>query len=251
LQHYIQEAEVMKKTAEELKVEAEAARVALVEAENKLEEALKEAEEAKASESTALNRIKELSERTHAARASTSESGGTPAKITISKEEFDSLSHKVEEAEKLSDMKVAAAMAQVEAVRASENEAIRRLEAARKEMEEIETATEEALKRAEMAEAAKKAVEGELKRWREKEQKRTAEAAARILAESQQATPPAQPVAPASPVPKPTVVTESSHQQHHQKKKFQAAITSIFHKRKGHSHTDASSASYLPGERRA
>jgi chromosome segregation ATPase len=242
----------MKKTAEELKVEAEAARLSLAEAEKKLQEALKEAEEAKASETIALNRIKELSEHAHAARASTSsELGGTPAKITMSKEEFDSLSHKVEEAEKLSEMKVAAAMAQVEAVRASENEAIKRLEAARKEMEEIETSTEEALKRAEMAEAAKKAVEGELKRWREKEQKRTAEAAARILAESQQATPPAQPVAPASPVPRPTAATESSHQQHHHKKKFQAAITSIFYKRKGHSHTDASSTSYLPGERRA
>lgn len=241
----------MKKSAEELKLEAEAARVALVEAEKKLKEALKDAEEAKACETTALNRIKELSERTHAARASTSsESGGTPAKITISKEEFDSLSRKVEEAEKLSEMKVAAAMAQVEAVRASENEAIKRLEAARKEMEDIETATDEASKRAEMAEAAKKAVEGELKRWREKEQKRTAEAAVRILAESQQAAPPTPHVVPSPPGPRPTVATESSHQPHH-KKKFQAAITSIFYKRKGHSNTDASSASYLPGERRA
>lgn len=75
----------------------------------------------------------------------------------------------------MSEMKVAAAMAQVEAVRASENEAIQKMKTARREMEDMELATEEALKRAEMAEAAKKAVEGELKRWREKEQKKAAE----------------------------------------------------------------------------
>lgn len=99
-----------------------------------------------------------------------------------------SLSHKVEESDKLADMKVAAAKAQVEAVKASENEALKRLETTQKEIEDIKTATQEALKKAEMAEAAKRAVESELRRWRERVQKRAAEAASRILAETQVST---------------------------------------------------------------
>ncbi|GAB4845916.1 hypothetical protein Ancab_024922 [Ancistrocladus abbreviatus] len=176
------EAEDMKIKAEELQKEAEAIRISLEAAEKQLKVALEEAEEAKAAEARALDEIKTLSERTNAARSSTSESG---TKITISRDEFESLSRKVEESDKLAEMKVAAAMAQVEAVKASENEALKRLEAAKKEIDDMKAATEEALKRAEMAEAAKKAVEGELRRWREREQKKAAEAAARILEETQ------------------------------------------------------------------
>ncbi|KAL6999105.1 hypothetical protein U1Q18_000271 [Sarracenia purpurea var. burkii] len=177
------EAEVMKNQAEELKKNAEATRIALEEAEKLLEVALKEAEEAKATEESALDQIKILSEKTTAERASTSESGH--AQITISREEFQALGRKVEESDKLAEMKVAAALAQVEAIKASENEALKRLEATQKEIDDMKVATREALKRAEMAEAAKKAVEGELRRWREREQKKAAEAASRILAETE------------------------------------------------------------------
>ncbi|KAL5224601.1 hypothetical protein ABZP36_011240 [Zizania latifolia] len=240
----LQEAEVMQKSAAELRDEAEAARVTLAEAEQKLQSALKEAEEAKAAEANALDQIKQLSERASAARASTSESA---AKITISKEEFESLSRKVEESEKLSEMKVAAAMAQVEAVRASENEAIKKLEAARKEKEGMELATEEALKRAEMAEAAKKAVEGELKRWREKEQKKAAEVQPSAEAQTYGTT--SLPVQKASP----GKATEKNdeHQRNSRtllKKTFMLPnITSMFHKKKNHA--DGSSPSHLPGEK--
>ncbi|KAK1292109.1 WEB family protein [Acorus calamus] len=175
------EAEALKKEADDLKVEAERVRVALSEAEKNLHMALEEAEAAKVAEASALDQIKALSERTSVARASTSESG---AKITISREEYESLSRKVAESEALADMKVAAAAAQAEAVRASENEALKRLETSRKEIEEAVGATQEAVKRAENAEAAKRAVEGELRRWREREQKKAAEAATRILAEA-------------------------------------------------------------------
>ncbi|XP_022936419.1 WEB family protein At5g55860-like [Cucurbita moschata] len=174
--------EEMKKKAEELRKEAEATKIAMEAAEKQLRLAVEEAEEAKAAEARALNQIKELSERTDAARASTSDFG---ANITISKEEFESLSRKVEESDTLAEMKVAAALAQVEAVKASENEIIKKLGASQKEIEDMKTATVEALKRAEMAEAAKKAVEGELRRWREREQKKAEEAASRILAETE------------------------------------------------------------------
>ncbi|KAK3136437.1 hypothetical protein QOZ80_5BG0434530 [Eleusine coracana subsp. coracana] len=241
----LQEAEMMQKSAAELRDEAEKARVELAEAEKKLQLALKEAEEAKAAEAKALDQIKQLSDRASAARASTSESG---ANITISKEEFDSLSRKVEESEKLSEMKVAAAMAQVEAVRASENEAIKKLEAARKEMEDMELATEEALKRAEMAESAKKAVEGELKRWREKEQKAAEAPPSSEPHAREHATesPPMQKASGGKAAEK-----NEGHQRNSRtllRKSFMLPnITSMFHKKKGHG--DSSSPSYLPGEK--
>ena len=174
------EAEEMMKKAEELKKEAQVTKSALEEAEKKLRVALKEAEEADEAEARALDQIKALAERTNAARASTSESG---ANITISAEEYEALSRKVQESETLAEMKVAAAVAQVEAVKASEHEALKRFEASQKEIEEMKAQTEAALKRAETAEAAKRAVEGELRKWRERDQKKAAEAAAaRILA---------------------------------------------------------------------
>ncbi|WOL17502.1 hypothetical protein Cni_G26295 [Canna indica] len=169
-QKALHEAEEMKKSADELRGEAEEARNALAEAEKKLQVALRDAEEAKAIESRAIDlMIKDLSEKENVAQASTSESGPN---ITISKEEYESLTRKMESSEKLSEMNVAAVVAEVELVKASENEAIKKLEAVQKEMEEIERATEEALNRAEMAEAAKKVVERELRRWREKEHAR-------------------------------------------------------------------------------
>ncbi|XP_056693759.1 WEB family protein At5g55860 [Spinacia oleracea] len=175
------QAEGMRSKAQELKKEAAATRVSLDEAEKKLKLALEEAEEAKAAEANAIDQIQALSERTDAARSSTSESG---SKITISRDEFKALSRKAEGSDKLAEMKIEAAMAQVEAVKASEDEAIKRLEAVRKEIDDMKAATQEALKKAEMSEAAKKAVESELRRWREREQKKATEAASRILAET-------------------------------------------------------------------
>lgn len=242
------EAEEMKKKAEELKEEAEATRIALEEADKKLKVALEEAEEAKAAEARALDQIRTLSERTNAARASTSESG---AQITISKEEFEALSHKVEESEKLAEMKVAAAMAQVEAVKASENEALKRLEATQKEIDDVKAATQEALKRAEMAEAAKKAVEGELRRWREREQKKAAEAASRILAEAQmssESSPRNYRIQRQIP-PEKVIIAQKLEKERTSvsKKALLPNISGIFHRKKNQ--IEGGSPSYLPGEK--
>lgn len=242
------EAEDMKTKVEELKKEAETTKIALEEAEKKLRVALEEAEEAKAAEISALDQIKVLSERTTAARASTSESG---ANITISREEYESLSRKVEESDTLAEMKVAAAMAQVEAVKASENEALQKLEATQKEIEDMKAATEEACKRAEMAEAAKKAVEGELRRWREREQKKAAEAASRILAETEMSSE-------SSPLHyrvqkqnQPTKIIEARKLEKEKtfvsKKVLLPNISGIFHRKKNQ--IEGASPSYLPGEK--
>ncbi|KAK4341927.1 hypothetical protein RND71_037743 [Anisodus tanguticus] len=253
------EADEMKMQAEELKKEAEATRMALEEAEKKLKSAMQEAEEAKSAEAEAREQIKNLSEKTTAARSSTSESG---ARITLSKEEFDSLSRKVEEFDNLAEIRVGAAIAQVEAVKASENEALKKLEATQ-EIDNIKTATQEALKKAEMAEAAKKAIEGELRRWREREQKKAAEAASRILTETQMNYGPS-PQNYRVEKEKPSEKFVESHSKMHppsvETRKLQKAKTSvakkkvvmpnisgIFHKKKNQ--VEGSSPSYLPGEK--
>ncbi|XVF77030.1 hypothetical protein PTKIN_Ptkin14bG0007100 [Pterospermum kingtungense] len=242
------EAEEMKKEAEKLKLEAEASRVALEEVDKQLAVALEEAEAAKEAETRALDQIKMLSEKTNAARASTSESG---ANITISREEFESLSRKVEESDKLAEMKVAAAMAQVEAVKASENEALKRLEATQKEIEDMKVATADALKRAEMAEAAKRAVEGELRRWREREQKKAAEAASRILAEAQMSTessPQHYRIQKQNP-PEKTIQARKLEKEKSSvsKKVLLPNLSGIFNRRKNQ--IEGGSPSYLPGEK--
>ncbi|CAJ1971523.1 unnamed protein product [Sphenostylis stenocarpa] len=176
------ETEDMKDEAAKLKMGAVVTKLVLEDAEIKLKVALEEAEAAKAAEASALDQIKVLSVSMGASHSSTSESG---AKIEISREEFESLVHKVEESDKLADIKVDAAKAQVEATKTSENEVLKRLEETQKEIEDMKTETQAVLKKAEMAEAAKRAVENELRKWREREQKKVAEAASRILAETQ------------------------------------------------------------------
>lgn len=242
------EVEDMKNKTDELKKEAEATKLALEEAEKKLKEATEEAEAAKAAEASAIEQITVLTERTSARRASTSSESG--AAMTISTEEFESLKRKVEESDKLADMKVDAAKAQVEAVKASENEVLKKLEATQKEIEDMKTATQEALKKAEMAEAAKRAVEGELRRWREREQKKAAEAAARILAETQmssQSSPQHYRIQKQN-VPPPRTTLEVKKLD---KEKISVSkkinISGIFQRKKSNIVEDGS-ASYLPGE---
>ncbi|KAL5159553.1 WEB family protein [Glycine soja] len=161
----------MKNDTAELEMEAAVTKLVLEDAEtNGL--AVEEVEAANAAEASVIDQIKVLSMRTSPSHSSPSEPS---ARITISREEFQSLVHKVEESDKLADIKVAAATAQVEVAKASENEVLKRLEETQKEIEDMKSEPQAALKRAEMAEAAKRAVEGELRKWRERQQKKAAE----------------------------------------------------------------------------
>ncbi|XP_030473980.2 WEB family protein At1g12150 [Syzygium oleosum] len=167
IQKTMQEAEEMRRAAEEFKREAEANRFGEEESERMLEAALKEAEVARTAEKSALDQIKILSAKTDMVSASDPDSSGW---IRMSVQEFESLSRKVEESENLAEMKLAAAAFQMEAVNTKKSEAEKRKEVILKEIEEIKEATEFALKQAEMAEAAKKAIEGELMKRRQQEQ---------------------------------------------------------------------------------
>ncbi|CAA0814022.1 WEB family protein [Striga hermonthica] len=248
------EAEEMRKRAHGLKAEAEATRAELEEAERKLRAAEAEAEEAKAAEARALDLIRELSEKADLRRASTSSEGG--GRITISREEFESLSRKAEESGKLADIKVEAAMAQVEAVKASENEALKKLESSLKEIEDMKSAAQEALKKAEMADAARKAVEGELRRWREREQKKAVETASRILEEKEKEKLVEMSPRDYRPIQEKPRAVEAP-QVHRKLEKSKTSVTkkvlmpslsSVFHRKKNK--VEGGSPSYLPGEKR-
>lgn len=160
------EIEELKKITNELSREAENYQNAAEEAEKKLQLALEEAEAAKAAEKQALDEMKILTERHESEQALNLE---TSSKIKVPVEEFASLSRKVAELENLAEKAEADAMVQIGAVKARRNETDRKLEANLKAIEEIKEATDIALKNAEMADTAKSAVEGELRKWRNKE----------------------------------------------------------------------------------
>uniref|UniRef100_A0A7N0ZYZ5 Uncharacterized protein n=1 Tax=Kalanchoe fedtschenkoi TaxID=63787 RepID=A0A7N0ZYZ5_KALFE len=164
-----QEVEDANVQIEGLKKEAEANRSLNDKAMLELRGLLREAELAKSAEADALDQLKLLSERTESARSSLSSSG---AKLRLSKEEFGSLKRKVMESNTLTGIKIAAAMAQVDAIKASENEALNKLHSAQKEMEGLKLATADAAKSAAMSEAAKRALEGDIHRLREVELKK-------------------------------------------------------------------------------
>ncbi|KAG5516226.1 hypothetical protein RHGRI_037057 [Rhododendron griersonianum] len=162
--------EEMKEKTKELKQEAETARNEAKKMDEKLQVALKEAEEAKAAAKLASDRIHNTASCTHdAVQATGSDSS---AKIKLSAEDFESWTRRVEQYEKLAEMKVADAMAEVKESKASEREAVKRLTTNLKEIEVTKAATEDALKKAEMANAAKQAVEGELQKWRQQDHKK-------------------------------------------------------------------------------
>ncbi|XP_052171195.1 WEB family protein At1g12150-like [Diospyros lotus] len=177
------EMEKLKKSSEDLMQEVESARNEAKETEEKLVVALKEAEKAQEAAKLASDQIHSMSSSSSSSNnnnnnnitadddESAAATNNIPGdKIKLSVEDFESLSRKVEEMEKMAEAKVGAAMAEVEESNARERETVEKLEASLKEMEEIKAATEDAVKRAEMAEAAKVAVEEELHKWREQEE---------------------------------------------------------------------------------
>ncbi|XP_055800493.1 WEB family protein At1g12150-like [Solanum dulcamara] len=173
---FTKEANEMKKNTELLKQDAKTAQETTKETEEKLKIALKEAEEAKAAEKVADDKIHNQSRTTTTITHDTtdeekrSSSESSNGKIRLSLEVFEALKRKVEGIKNDADIKVATVMAQVETINANEKQANEKLERLLKEKEDIKNATQEALKTKEMAEAAKLVVEGELQKWRQKEQ---------------------------------------------------------------------------------
>ncbi|KAI7731480.1 hypothetical protein M8C21_026904 [Ambrosia artemisiifolia] len=152
------EEEELKKQEETLKRQKELSETANKEAEEKLEVALRELEKAKAAEELASEQIQ--------SRISKKDAAKDENKIRLTTQEYEALNKKAEEAAKAADAKVATAMSQVETIKKKERLTLQKLEKSMEETKNIEVALSDALKMADMAEAAKEAIESELRKWR-------------------------------------------------------------------------------------
>nr|CAD1827084.1 unnamed protein product [Ananas comosus var. bracteatus] len=154
-------------------------------AREELNKAKEEAELAKAgaakeSEKLALASIKTLEESEQAA----SLEPGSPIGVTLTVEEYYTLSGKAHENEELANKRVISAVEQIKVAKDSEARSLEKLEEAHRKIEESKNALRVAIEKAEKAKEEKLAIEDELRKWREEhEQRRKASGAAQGLAE--------------------------------------------------------------------
>eukprot|EP01018_Ginkgo_biloba_P014981 Gb_36825 [translate_table: standard] len=156
-------AEVARVNMRKSNEETEQARAATSTAESRLQAAIKMAEAAQASKAIALAEIKALNESDLTVRSS---KATTSAGVTLSFKEYYALSRQAHHAEELANERVAAAMAQIDAAKDSQEEVLRSLDEANKEIKERREALQAALQKAEAANAAKLVVEDDLRKWR-------------------------------------------------------------------------------------
>ncbi|KAA8517679.1 hypothetical protein F0562_015153 [Nyssa sinensis] len=168
LQKLSSEAEQFKKMGEATKAEAsramsdiEQTKSRIKTAEIRLVAAKKMKEAARAAEAVALAEIKALS---------SSEKSGVPLQkpegVTLSFEEYSSLTCKAQEAEEVSKSRVVDAMLEVDEANVSKVEILKRVEEATEEVKTCKRVLEEALNRVEATNRGKLAVEEALRKWR-------------------------------------------------------------------------------------
>ncbi|KAJ6369252.1 hypothetical protein OIU77_020497 [Salix suchowensis] len=131
-------------------------------AEIRLIAARKMKEAARAVEAVALAEIKALSSHEN----SSAKCSQKPEGVTLTFEEYSSLTCKAREAEELSKTKVVDAMLQVDEANVSNMEVLKKVEEATEEIKTSKKALEEALNRVEAANKGKLAVEEALRKWR-------------------------------------------------------------------------------------
>ncbi|OIT04158.1 PREDICTED: protein WEAK CHLOROPLAST MOVEMENT UNDER BLUE LIGHT 1-like [Nicotiana attenuata] len=180
LQEAAQEADRAKSLAQmaredliKAKEEAEQAKAGARTVETRLLAVKKEIEAAKAGEKLALAAITALEESESAQQSRTDDEA--PAGVTLSVAEYFELSKQAHEAEQQANMKITAAISQIDVAKESELRSLNRLEEVNREITERKEALEVALQKAEKAKEGKLAVEQELRKWRaDHEQRRKA-----------------------------------------------------------------------------
>ncbi|KAI3856359.1 hypothetical protein MKX03_002900 [Papaver bracteatum] len=162
--------------ADQFKQMAEAAKSEVVKALSEIEQiktsmktteirwiaAMKMVEAARAAEAAALVEIKALT----SSQSPTKDLLKQPDTVTLSYEEYSSLTRKAQEAEEASKRKVQDAMLHVDEANVSKMEILKKVEEAVEEVQTSKKVLEEALTRVEAANQGKLAVEEALRKWR-------------------------------------------------------------------------------------
>ncbi|XP_074302694.1 protein WEAK CHLOROPLAST MOVEMENT UNDER BLUE LIGHT 1-like [Silene latifolia] len=156
--------ELAREELRKAKEEAEQAKAGANTMESRLLAAQKEIDAAKASERLAMAAIKALQE--SGATQIVSNDEDTSLGVTLSLEEYYALSKCAHEAEDEANMKVTAAMSQIDVAKASELRSLTQLEEANREVEERKEALKIAEEKAEKTTEGKLGVELELRKWR-------------------------------------------------------------------------------------